>query len=343
MKKKPFLIFLMFLISGALLYFVYRKIGVKEIWSSFLSFSPQGIFWIFGLLILSQVIGILRWRIILKDRQCKFKFRELILPWLAGVGVTYFTPFAFMVSETTRTYALKQKKDISWSKGLSSVVIEKVFEGTTSFLLVTAGILFLIFHSLILSMKLPMRAWIFFSSLLLPIGAIIFFYIKAFRSESMARIIEKPLKKLLNHKVKSVFLVEKEIFEFFNIKNKNMLYSILLSLLRQMIDFLRFWAIILFLGINISIFQSISIISFIYLSLYIVPLPAALGVLEAVEAVVFSRFGLSPNTAIAFVLLLRAFDMILALFGLLFTSRVIWRGFKERLLEVEEENNYFDS
>lgn len=340
MKKKSLLIVLIFLVSGILLYLVYREVGIRAIWSSFLSFSPYGIFWVFGLLILSQVIGIWRWKIILQDIGYKFKFRDLIMPWLCGIGITYFTPISFMIPETTRTYALKQKKNISWSKGLSSVIIEEVFDGTASFLLVSIGVLFFIFHSFILSTKLPVRAWIFFSALLLPIGAIIFFYIKAFRSESMARFVEKPLKKLLNHRVKSVFVVEKQIFEFFNIHNKSMLHSVLLSLLRQIIDFLRFWAIILFLGINISIFQSIAIVSFIYLSLYVSPFPAALGVLEAVEAVVFSRLGLSPNTAIAFVLLLRSFDMILALFGLLFTSKVIWMGFKERLLEVEKENNH---
>lgn len=336
MKKKNFFVILMMILSGILFYFVYKKIGTKEIWSSLLSFSPKGIVIILTMMLLSQAVGILRWRMILQDRAKKVKFRHLINPWLVGFGLTFFAPFAFVGAETMRAYNLKHKeKDITWKKSMTSVLIDKVFEGTTSFLLIFLGIISLIIYSL----TIPSKIWLFFLFLLIPIGAIIFFYVKAFKSQSMAKIFEKPLKKLLNHRVKNVFEVEKEIFDFFEIHNKNMRKAAALALLRQLIDFFACWAILFFMGINLSVFQAISVIGFVYLSYYVVPVPVALGVLELIEALTFSQIGLSPQVGVAFALLYRSFFFLFALLGVSLSFKSIMRLFKKTLLESSEEEN----
>lgn len=336
MKKKGLLIILMLAISGVLFYFVYKKIGTKEIWKALSSFSPIGILVVLSIITISHIIGIVRWQTILKDRGHKVKFRKLIGPWLAGFGVTFFAPFAFIGAETMRAYGLKRKeRDISWKKSLVSVLIDKVFEGTTSFLMIFLGILALIFYSL----ALPKKAWIFFLFLMLPITGIFYFYFKVFRGQSMAKVIEKPLKKLLNHRVKSVFEVEKEMFQFFRLKNKNMKKVVWLALLRQLVDFFACWAIIFFMGLNLNIIQSISVIGFVYLSYYVIPVPAALGILELIEALTFTQIGLNPQIGVAFVLLYRSFFFLVAILGISLSFRVILHWFGEKLIEVSEEDN----
>lgn len=336
MRKKSFLIFLMLVISGVLFYFVYKKIGVREIWNSLLSFSPKGIIVTLVIMCLSHLIGILRWRMILKDRVKEVKFKNLITPWLVGFGFTFFAPFSFIVSETMRAYSLKQKeKYISWKKSITSVLIDKFFEGTTSFLVIFLGIISLIVYSL----TIPFKVWLFFLFLLIPIGSIVFFYVNAFKSQSMTKIFEKPLKKLLNHRVKNVFEIEKEIFDFFKIHNKNMRKAAALALLRQVVDFFACWSILIFMGTKLSIFQATSVIGFVYLSFYIIPVPVALGVLELIEALTFSQLGLSPQIGVAFTLLYRSFFFIFAVLGIFLGFKSIIILFSKNISEVSKKEN----
>lgn len=335
MKKKNIFIFLMLIVSVLLIYFVYKKIGAREIWLSLLSFSPKGILVVLVIMILSHLIGVWRWKTILEDRGYNFGFKNLIGPWLAGFGVGFFAPFAFLGGETMRAYTLKKGKSITWKKSFVSILIDKIFEGTTSFLILFLGIIFLILSSL----AVPLRLLMFFLVLLIPIGGIIFFYVKAFNSQSLAKIIEKPLTKFLSHRVKSVFALEKEIFEFFNRKNKNMIKSAGIALLRQAVDVLRCWAMLFFMGEKIGFLPSILIMGLVYLSVYTSPIPAALGTFELIGIFIFSLLGLSIQAGVAFVLLYRSFDFLFAIGGILVSFKVILQWFKEKLLEMPEEEN----
>ncbi len=337
MKKKSFLIFLMFIISGALFYFVYKRIGTKEIWNSLLSFSPTGILVVLFLMIVSHIIGIIRWKTILKDRWKKVNFSSLISSWLVGFGIVFFAPFAVFGSETMRAYGLKRKhKEISWRKSFVSVLIDKIFEGTTSFLMMFLGIVCLVAYSFLL----PKRVWLLILILLLPIGAIVYFYIRVFKKQSMAKIIEKPLKKILNHRVKSVFEVEKEIFDFFRLENQNMKKGAWFALLRQLVDFLACFAILIFMGLKLSVVQAISVIGFVYLSYYVIPVPAAIGILELIEVLIFTNIGLNPKIGVAFVMLYRSFNFIFAILGIGLSFRAILHWFGEKIIEISEEDNH---
>jgi uncharacterized protein (TIRG00374 family) len=329
MKKKIVSIFIMLFIALLLFGFVLQRVGTREIWDTLLSFSRFGIFWVLFLLALSNIIGILRWQTILKDKGHHFKFKYLVSPWLIGVGVSYFTPFAFLGGESARGYVLKKEKEITWSKGMITILIDKILEGTTSFIIIFLGLSFFIVQAL----TIPARVWGLFSLLLFPIVIIIIFYIKAFRSESMAGIIAWPLKKFFNHKAKGIFAAEQEVFSFFKLHNKNLKKAIALAVMRQIVDFLRFWAIIFFLGAHVNFFQAFSIISFIYIAYYIVPVPAALGVLELSQAFAFTQLGFTSELAIAFTLIVRSFDTVFSLGGFVFGFRFIGGWIKDKLFE----------
>jgi len=336
MKKKNFLIFLMFVFSGTLIYFVYKRIGVREVWEKLSSFSLEGIFVILGIMGISHLIGIFRWQTILKNGKAKINFKNLVSSWFLSFSVTFFIPFILGAAETTRAYSLKRKeKKVSLKKSFSSVLIDKILEGTTSFLMIFLGVVFLILYSLSVSIEV----WIFFLLFLIPIGAIIYFYVRAFKSQSMAKIVEKPLKKILNHRVKNVLEIEKEIFKFFELKNKKLRKSIGLALLRQLIDFLACFSILFFMGIKLTLPQAIAIIGFIYISYYLIPIPAAFGVLEIIQALVFTQIGFNPQAGVAFVLLFRSFNFVFAMLGVAFGFRSILHWLGEKMLQISDKNN----
>jgi uncharacterized protein (TIRG00374 family) len=335
-KKNIFFIFLILIFAGVLFYLVYRKIGTEKIWQSLLSFSPIGILVVFLMMIISHIIGILRWQIILKDKGYHFEFKELILPWFVNFGITFFAPFAFAGAETMRASIVKEKKkEARWKKVLSSVFIDKLFEGTTSILMIFLGILSLVFYSVNLSYKM----WLFFLFLMIPILGVGYFYFKAFNSQSIAKFAEKPLRKIFNHRAESIFQIEEEIFNFLDKNNKNFKEAFFLAILRQVFDFLACFFILFFMGANLNILQSIAVIGFIYISFYIIPVPAAIGILEIIQAVIFNHFGFAPQLGAAFSLLYRAFFFVFAFLGIVFSFRVILRWMGKSISEMVKENN----
>jgi uncharacterized protein (TIRG00374 family) len=323
MKRNILLISLTFLIAGAILYFVFDEIGTKEIWEAFLSFSPWGIFWILILTVLFHLTAVWRWQAILKDKGYNLSSRILMPAWLAGFATAYFTPVAIMGDGALRGYVLKEKFSIPWKKGIISVLIDKVLDGTIFFLTIILGIIFFILETL----TIPLKLWMIFLVILLPIGGISFFYFRAFKSQSMVKLVERPLKKFIhpNRKESSnevqdqssseVFNWEKEIFNFFEPKNRNMWKAIIFSSFRGIVNWSRSWLLLWFLGIKVNGLTCLSIVAFTNLA-YFFPLPAALGSHEALQAFSFSQLGLAVQSAIAFTLILRAFDILIGLIGI---------------------------
>lgn len=338
MKKRFLYIFLLLIFAGFLFYIVYRRIGTENIFKTLLSFSPIGILIVFAIIFISHYIGILRWQIILRDKGYKFKKRELILPWLVNFGITFFAPFTFGVSETMRALILKNKskRRVEWNKVFSSVIIDKIFEGTTSMLMIFLGIVSLVLYSM---KSLTLKMWLFFLFLMIPILFVIYFYIKAFNSESIAKFLEKPLRKIFNHKAEKIFEVEEEVFNFFNKKNKNLKEASILAVLRQFFDFLACFFMLYFMGTNLTLFQSVAAIGFTYISFYIIPVPAAIGILELLQVMIFSRFGFTPQVGAAFALIYRSFFFVIAFIGILLSFRTIFHWLGSSIFELIQEKN----
>ncbi len=338
MRKKIVSIILLLGFAGFLFYIVYRRIGTENIFKTLLSFSPWGILVVFGIIFISHIIGILRWQVILKDKGYKFKFKELVLPWLVNFGITFFAPFAFAASETMRAVILKNKnKDkISLTKSMGSVFIDKLFEGTTSILMIFLGVISLILSSF---SSISLKMWIFFLFLMMPVAGFVYFYFRAFNSERITKFLEKPIRKIFNHKAENIFEVEKEVLNFFDKKNKNFKEAAILALLRQFFDFLACFFILYFMGANLTFLQSVAIIGFIYISFYVIPVPAAIGILELIPAVIFSHFGFTPQIGAAFALIYRSFFFVIAIFGIFLSFRTIFHWVGGSIFEMVQEKN----
>jgi len=329
MKRNIALILISFLVSGIIFYFIFNKVGAEEIWHAFFSFSPAGIFWVLILTIIFILLGTWRWQLILRDRGDKFSLKDLVSPLVTGFGISYFTPFAFLGGEAFRGYYLKKKFSFSWARGIISIFIDKIFEISIFFLIIILGITFFIFETL----TIPSSIRIILLVILFPIVGLLIFYFKAFKKQSIVRLVEKPLKKFTNGKITDVVLAhEKEMFNFFNLENKNMWYVILLSFVRGVVNWLRSWAILYFLGLKVGGAVAFSVIAFTNLS-YLFPLPAALGSHEALQAFSFFALGLMAEKAIAFTLILRAFDVFVAIAGLFIIFRFSAKWIKEKMID----------
>lgn len=77
----------------------------------------------------------------------------------------------------------------------------------------------------------------------------------------------------------------------------------------------RAWLLMVFLGKSIGLLPAVSVLGFTYLALMI-PIPAAFGSHEAIQAFGFNSLGLGVSNAPAFTMIIRGAEIIVALIGI---------------------------
>jgi len=325
--KKLLLFSVSLLIGAGLFFWVIKFVGWQAIKNAFLVFTGwQGLV-IFFLTFLIALTVIWKWKEILKGEGVHIPFFDLFRFYLAGSSLTYFFPMIFWGGETFRAYLLKKKDSVSWSKGMASVVIDRIFGWTTNLVVVFLGLIFFL-----LTIGLPPKklAIIFGGTFLFWLLGISFFYFKVFKKESLV----KSFLNLFHYKSldREPLGVEKEIFNFFKLKKAPFWKGFSLAFVEEAINFLRIWFLISFLGKNLSFLPVLSIIGFSYLAT-IIPIPASLGVHDVIQAFAFNALKLGANFGTAFALIIRGAEIIVALIGVGILFRLGVKLFEANLLE----------
>jgi uncharacterized protein (TIRG00374 family) len=309
--KKVLLLLISFLIGMGLFFWILKMVGWREIKNAFLVFTGwQGLI-ILGLTLLMMLVGTWKWKEILKGNGIKVSFKELLNPYLAGFSVMFLAPILVWGGEIFRSYILKERNFIPWSKGMASVIIDRILEWTANLAVIFFGGIIFLFMIGLPPMKL---AIIFGGVFLILLTGIVFFYFKSVKKESMINFFIK-------NNQNQPFEIEKEIFSFFKIKKPLMWKVFSLAFLRAAIAYLRTWLLILFLGKSIGAFPALSILGFTYLAV-IIPIPTALGSHEAIQTFAFDSLNLGASTATAFTMIIRGAELIIALAGVIILFRL---------------------
>jgi len=332
---KKFLLFLFSLLIGVILFvWILETVGWQEIQSAFLVFTGwQGIVILF-LTFLMILIGTWKWQEVLQETGARISFREIWRAYLAGFSIRFLAPIFIIGVEIFQGYILKKKNSIPWSQGMASVIIDRILEWTVNLVIVFWGGMFFLLMIDFPPMKLVM---IFGSVFLIFLFGISFFYFKISKRES----IVKAFAKLFNQKLSPVkrgeggdevksqrpidsqlFGIEKEIFNFFKLSKKKVIWKVFgLNLLRAGVMLWRTWLLIVFLGKSIGALPALSILGFTYLAVMI-PIPAALGSHEVIQTFAFSSLNLGAATAAAFTMIIRGAELIVVLLGIVILFRL---------------------
>ena len=308
-----FLLFLFsFLIGSGLFTWIGKMVGWQGISDALAVFTGWQGLAIFGLTILMALVGTWKWKEILKGIEIKIPFRALFGPYLTGFAIMFLAPILIWGGEIFRGYVLKNRNSIPWSKGMASVIIDRILEWTANLAVIFLGGIFFLS---VIGFPPTKLAIIFGGLFLIFFAGIFFFYFKSIKKESMVKFFipggqDQPLE------------VEKEIFAFFRSSKKSAVWKTIgLSFLRAAIMYFRAFILILFLGKNIGVLPALSVLGFSYLAV-IIPIPAALGSHEAIQTFAFNSLGLGASTAAAFTMIIRGAELIIALLGLIFLFRL---------------------
>jgi len=313
--KKLSLFLISFLIGLALFAWVINFVGWEEIKKAVLVFTGwQGLTIFILTLILFLEIN-WKWKEILKTEGINIPFFDLFKANLASFSVTYFFPTFLLGGEFLRGYILKKKYNISWSKGMASVFIDRILDWTTNLIVVFIGISFFLLKISILPKKLSIIIGLTF--LFWVIGTI-FFYTMAFKKQSIVKFFLKSSG--YKNQNNRLLETEKDTILFFKPKQVKFWKIFGIALLEEFIILLRIFIFVIFFGKKFNLLYTLPISGFSYLAT-IIPIPASLGIQDALQALAFNALGLGASLGTAFTLIIRATEVIMALMGILFLLR----------------------
>jgi len=304
---KKLLVFFFFLVLG---FFVvttlFSAIDLKEVWNTLRKFSLLEAFAVFLLTAVFIYVGAVKWHKILRRQGHNIPVFQLWKIYLASFAISFFAPMVVFGAEVFRGYTLRERHDVPFAKGMATVMIDRILETTSYLVIITAGILVFFLWGNPFSLQ---TALIIFAALVVVGLLLAFFYLRMFKSESIVRIfIRRPTG---NHIVD----VEDEISRFFHWNDPAVWTALSLSFLKSGVGLVRVWVLMVFLAKTIVFLPAITVLGFYYLAL-LIPIPAALGSHDALQALAFQSFGLGgAPVGVAFAFVIRAVEAIFALVG----------------------------
>lgn len=308
MSKKYLGTSIFIIIGVLLLYFVYQQFPIATVLDTFARAEvfPLILFICTSIAIMS--LHTWRWNVILKTRNHSVPFHKLFTYKIVGFGISFITPFAKVGGEPLRAMLLSRHK-ISFDKAMSSVVIDKIIDlSTTGLVFSIAAFISINFIPLPQNMKIVL---IIISVMFIIIVANM--YYQLLRNKRMVMRIFKVLRL---HKIKKIKPLEKTLIDFdrrliyFHKKQRKAFYKAVgISTGAWLLMFVEYKAVLWMFGYDLGLIQLFAIIT-IMGAAYVFPIPLALGVFEFGQAQTFSLLGLKAAAGVALSLIIRARDLL---------------------------------
>jgi len=329
------------LVGVAALGYIFSIISIKDVIDAFKGATFELIVYYVLIQLSLMIVMTIRWRIILRSQGMKdvnlFKLNSYRL---VGQAVSFITPSAKLGGEPVRAALLSSKEGIPFDKSLSSVVIDKTLEVSTSFAFFIIGSIVMLFCFVIS----PNLTYLIVSLSVLFLVLLILFNYRVMRGKhfflTFLQLIKVSKIKSLKKFMKKVKEFELLIIKFYHKDRRYFLYTGLISLLGWILMFFEYGVAAKIVGHNLSILQIFLVFTFVGAA-YLVPVPMALGALEAGQISVFSLINVSTAAGLALSLIIRVKDMIIAaiglillvIFGLNFKDAVNETGYLDRDVE----------
>ncbi len=315
-NKKVLSIVASALLGIILLIIILFKYPFKEVISTFTNFTP---ILVLAYLITSVLIILfmsLRWKIVLDALGHKIPFYKLLGYRIIGYGVSYITPTAKIGGEPIRA-ALLKRRGLSFREGLSSVMIDKTIELSFAILFFICGVIILV-----LDYALPGK--ILIPLVLISLIAIYLvwrFYYRVLKGKPVFSHIFTIFRlhklRFLAKYQSMIFNFEKPIIEFYNTKKKEFFIAAGLSVISLALSLAEYKLVLLMLGLKVPLGVVFMVFSMVGLA-FLIPLPMALGSLEAFQASLFSIIRIGPAAAgIGLAMITRSRDLLWVLGALI--------------------------
>lgn len=323
-------------LAVALLWLTLRAVPLEEVWARLSALEPG------QLLLLGAINGLvlltfsLRWWLLLYAQGYILPYLSLVGYRLATFAVSYFTPGPHFGGEPLQVYLVTARHGVPVSASLTAVVMDKILEMLANFAFLAVGIVvvlrqqawigldqtqLLLFSLLLLAAPLALLGglalgWRPLTGLLRGVdGGWRWFNQLAGRAP--ASITQTRLfATLAESEAQSTALCRDHPLI--------LLCAVGASALSWVAIIGEFWLMGSVLGLGLTPPQAITALVAARVAI-LLPLPAALGALEASQVLAMRGLGLSPAAGVSLSLLIRTRDVLLGLLGLAIAGALLWR------------------
>ncbi len=304
------------LIGAALFYFVVIEAGLDVVFSAVsLFFDWRGIA-IVVITFLIMIVAALRWREVIRFTGEDISLMTILNYHIKGFTVDYLTPFAFLGGEAVRVFLIK--KEVGIKKGAFSSITDKIIGITTHFLFMTGGVILFVFYGATQHSTLLFYAT---AAIVIIFLLLLLFYVQAARKKSFLSLVFKfsgGFKRFLQNTENGKMMVdvEREIIRFFSCSKRVLAKGFLLSIILNILFLIRVFLVVYFITGSTNIIATFIIYGLVVLSM-ILPLPAAIGGMDAILGIGFSILGMGLSAGVMAAIVLRSADLAVCFVGIL--------------------------
>lgn len=287
---------------------IFKKIPFLEVKQAFEEATIPVVVGFILVSVLMMALLTWRWQVIVNIRK-KVPLWRLMQYKIVGYGVSFITPAAKVGGEPLRAMML-QREGFTFKDGFSTVAIDKIIDLTTSGFLFILGILVAIS-----SFALPGKATLFLMIITVVIIAIIiWFYFMMISDKNVLLTIFRFLRLDKFPKLKkaedNIIELDRLLVSFYKHNKKVFNKAMLISAIAWLLMFAEYELALMLVGINTISFGGLFLIIAMMGAAYLIPVPLALGVLEAGQVSVFSILKLGSAAGVGLATLIRARDFM---------------------------------
>lgn len=335
----------------ALLVWTLSAVSVAEVWQQLRGLQPMEIAGLAAVNAFVLLTLCARWWLFLYAQGHKIPFLRLLGYRLTAFGISYFTPGPHFGGEPWQVYAVSRRHGVPYADSIAAVTLDKLVEMLVNFAFLAAGVFFLFQFPFWLdgsgqggetsgAMLDPSRPPALFQLalyvlILLAIPAtLLFAYRQGFHpvTGTTTRLLQ-----LRNRLVSASNSANARIPAWLHTIEQSesrigtlcrhqpviFLAALAISVVSWLVVVWEFWLMTQALGLGLTASQAVPALLAARIAI-LLPMPAAIGALEAGQAWVMTGLGRGPAAGIGITLLIRARDTLLALLGLWFGGVGLW-------------------
>jgi hypothetical protein len=256
-----------------------------------------------------------RWQVILKGYGKAVGFWSLLRIQLAGYAVSYVTPAARIGGEPLRIYMLHKEHKVDYKTGTASIVLDKYMEylGSITFGIIALGLLVFV-PSIPLTIKYVLTGLVVFSF----VGLSLIYYRLVNEKGLFSNIFTLFLsKKRLKKMSKSLKDVDSKMSYFIIHHKKEFFMSYGFYLFSGILFLIEYKYLLLSFGVTSNLLDIVLITVFIGIA-NLIPVPMALGSLEAGQSGLFQILKNDGSIGLLLSLVHRVRGMLISAVGFLF-------------------------
>jgi uncharacterized protein (TIRG00374 family) len=315
---------LLLALAVGLLLLTLRNIPLTDVWMQLRALQPDQIL----LLVLANVLVLAtfsaRWWILLFAQGYALPYHKLMAYRLATFAVSYFTPGPHFGGEPLQVYVVSRRHAVPGAVSLAAVVLDKLIEMIFNFTFVVVGALFVLQTQTGILGQMQTGAALGVGALfLLPV--LILAALAAGRhplSWPLTQVLHNRFlrKRISAHSKAGHFVITLRESEdlgsrLFRQRPWLLLGAVLVTVVSWVAIVAEFWLMTYVLGMGLSVPQALVALLAARAAI-LLPLPAAVGALEASQALAMVSLGLPASYGISLSLLIRGRDVLLGLVGL---------------------------